>query len=73
MINEERICSEFAELVQIDAPGFGERRMADDTKITRLLCICKTVGKITLYKHHRRNEYILIFERIQHVRLSVKT
>lgn len=32
MINEERICSEFAELVQIDAPGFGERRMADALK-----------------------------------------
>ncbi len=32
MINEERICSEFAELVQIDAPCFGERRIADAVK-----------------------------------------
>ena len=28
-MDEKRICREFAELVQIDAPSFGERRMAD--------------------------------------------
>lgn len=29
MIDEKRVCREFAELVKIDSPSFGERRMAD--------------------------------------------
>lgn len=32
MIDEERICRAFAELVSIDSPSFGERRMADRIK-----------------------------------------
>ena len=32
MINRERILSEFAELVEIDAPSFGERKIADCLK-----------------------------------------
>lgn len=32
MIDERRLCGEFAELVAIDSPSFGERRMADRVK-----------------------------------------
>lgn len=32
MINKERICDEFAELVAIDSPSFAERQMADKVK-----------------------------------------
>lgn len=32
MINEKRLCREFAELTSIDAPSFGERKMADRVK-----------------------------------------
>lgn len=32
MIDERRLCGEFAELVAIDSPSFGERKMADRVK-----------------------------------------
>lgn len=32
MIDKKRLCKEFAEMVQIDSPSFGERRMADYVK-----------------------------------------
>lgn len=54
MINKERICKEFAELVAIDSPSFGERQMADKVK-EKLLAMGMEVYEDEAGAHYNSN------------------